>query len=89
MRKKLTGIVLRDGSDKTRVVEVHRTFRHPKYDKVVRVARKIHCHDEKNISVKGDRVVLMESRPFSKLKRWVILGVEKGQPQIKKGSTPG
>ncbi len=77
MRKKLTGVVLKDGSDKTRVVEVRRTFGHFKYDKVIRTARKIHCHDEKNISVKGDRVVLMESRPFSKLKKWVVLSVVK------------
>jgi len=77
MRRKLTGIVLSDVDDKTRIVEVKRTFRHRKYNKVIKSARKFHCHDEKNISAKGDKVVLMESRPFSKLKRWVVLSVEK------------
>ena len=77
MRKTLTGIVVSDRNDKTRIVTIDRTFSHAKYTKVIKKTKKLHCHDEKNVSVKGDKVVISESRPFSKLKRWVVIKVEK------------
>ena len=77
MRKKVIGTVLSDKNDKTRIVSVPRTYVHPKYSTVIKVRKKIHCHDEKNISSKGDSVVVMESRPFSKLKRWVVVAGKK------------
>ncbi|MCD6412536.1 MAG: 30S ribosomal protein S17 [Elusimicrobia bacterium] len=75
MRKKLTGVVLSDKNRKTRIVVVDRLVRHHRYKKSVRVRRKFHCHDEKEISRAGDSVVIVETRPMSKLKRWAILQV--------------
>ena len=77
MRKKLTGMVISGRNDKTRIVSVEKTYAHPKYGKIMKSARKLHCHDEKNISAEGNKVVIMESKPYSKLKRWVVVKVEK------------
>jgi len=75
MRKKLVGIVLRDKTPKTRIVEIVRFVMHPRYKKFLKRSRKFHCHDEKNISKAGDRVVIEEARPISKLKRWKVVKV--------------
>ncbi len=75
MRKKLTGIVLSDKNKKTRIVVVERMVRHPRYKKNILVRKKFHCHDEKEISKSGDKVVIVETRPMSKLKRWAVLNV--------------
>ncbi len=77
MRKKLKGIVINDKNDKTRVVEIKKVFVHQKYDKVMKRSKKLHCHDEKNISVQGDTVVITETKPMSKMKRWTVIGVVK------------
>ena len=60
---------------KTRVVEVDRVFRHPRYDRVVRVSKRLKAHDESNESHVGDRVVIEETRPLSKEKRWRIRAI--------------
>ncbi|MBI4638456.1 MAG: 30S ribosomal protein S17 [Candidatus Rokubacteria bacterium] len=57
---------------KTRVVKIERVYRHPRYQRVVRVAKKLKAHDEANESRVGDRVLVEESRPLSKEKRWRI-----------------
>ena len=57
---------------KTRVVKVERVFRHPQYQRVVRRSEKFKAHDEGNESKLGDRVVIEETRPISKDKRWRI-----------------
>jgi small subunit ribosomal protein S17 len=57
---------------KTRVVKVERVFRHPRYERVVRVSKKLKAHDEGNESRVGDRVLIEETRPLSKEKRWRI-----------------
>lgn len=76
-RKILKGVVVSDKRDKTRTVLVMRTFRHPLYHKVIRRSKKYHAHDEKNHARMGDRVIIRESRPLSRLKRWRIMEVLK------------
>ncbi|GHT44924.1 30S ribosomal protein S17 [Endomicrobiia bacterium] len=74
-RKCRTGIVVSDKADKTRLVSVGRTYRHSLYGRVLRSKSKFAVHDEKNISHLGDTVTIMESRPFSRTKRWVLVEV--------------
>ncbi len=57
---------------KTRVVKIARVFGHPRYERVVRVSKKLKAHDETNESRVGDRVLIEETRPTSKEKRWRI-----------------
>ena len=71
-RRRLTGKVLSNKMDKTVVVRVDRSYRHPLYGKVVRSHKKYMAHDEKNECEIGDTVVLVESRPLSRHKRWVV-----------------
>jgi small subunit ribosomal protein S17 len=77
MRKFQTGVVTSDKMDKTRIVEVIRSFRHSLYSKVLKRRKKFYAHDEKNESHVGDMVKLMETRPTSKLKRWSLVEVVK------------
>jgi small subunit ribosomal protein S17 len=60
---------------KTRVVRVERVYRHPRYERVVRRARKVKAHDERNESRVGDRVLIEETRPLSRDKRWRIRAI--------------
>ena len=76
-RKFLEGIVISDKMQKTRVVQVKWVTKHAKYKKLVRRASKYKAHDEKNETKTGDVVRIMETRPLSKDKRWVILNVVK------------
>ncbi|MCB9720696.1 MAG: 30S ribosomal protein S17 [Candidatus Omnitrophica bacterium] len=71
-RRFLQGTVVSDKMDKTRVVQIRSSIKHPKYHKIVRVANKFKAHDEKNESKIGDVVQIMETRPLSKDKRWII-----------------
>lgn len=71
-RKIMTGIVVSDKAQKTRIVAVERTTKHPAYGRVIRVKSNFAVHDEKNESKTGDRVSIMEARPMSKTKRWVL-----------------
>ncbi len=71
-RKRLVGVVTSDKMDKTVVVLVERQYRHPLYKKVVRSTKKYLAHDEENACRVGDRVVILESRPMSRRKRWVV-----------------
>lgn len=71
----LRGVVVSDKADKTITVEVTRTVRHPKYNKFIKRRAKYHAHDEKNDAHIGDTVVIVESRPLSKLKRWRLRSV--------------
>lgn len=71
-RKRLVGRVVSDKMQKTVVVQVERTRRHPLYGKVVRVRKKYYAHDEENSCRTGDLVRIVESRPLSRLKRWVV-----------------
>jgi len=72
-KKILDGKVIRDQNDKTVVVMVKRRYIHPYFKKVITSSRKYHVHDEKNKFKNGDQVQIIESKPFSKKKRWEIL----------------
>lgn len=74
-KKRLEGVVISDKMDKTIVVQVERTSRHPLYGKVIRRHKKYHVHDERNECAIGDRVLILESRPLSKKKRWVVTDI--------------
>lgn len=73
-RKLKTGVVLSTKMQKTVVVRVERTFRHPVYGKVIKGAKKYYAHNEQSSLLKeGDTVTIVESRPISKMKRWRIV----------------
>ena len=71
-RKRLVGKVVSNKMDKTVVVSVERRVRHPRYGKVVRRVKKYKAHDEENTCRVGDLVRIVESRPLSREKRWVV-----------------
>lgn len=71
-RKTLTGLVISDKMDKTVVVMVNRLVLHPIYKKYVRKRKKVKAHDEKNECRVGDKVLLIETRPLSREKRWRV-----------------
>ena len=72
-KKILKGTVIRDKNDKTIIVSVKRKFSHPFYDKVMTSSKKYHAHDENNKFKIGDKVEIIESKPFSKKKRWEVI----------------
>jgi len=72
-KKTLTGIVVSDRMDKTVVVEVERIVQHPSYKKYVHGKKKYMVHDEENECKIGDKVLIIESRPLSRRKRWRIV----------------
>ena len=71
-RKRLTGRVTSDKMDKTIVVEVERLQRHRLYGKVLKSTKKYMAHDEENACRIGDLVRIVESRPLSRRKHWVV-----------------
>lgn len=81
MRKTLEGVVVSDKMNKTRVVRVSRSVRHPFYEKVMKKSKKFHAHDENNEARAGDVVEITSTRPLSKLKRWRIVRVVKAAPK--------
>ena len=82
-RKERLGRVVSDKMDKTIVVKVERRFAHPRYKKVVRSFNKFYAHDEKNEAKAGDTVLIEETRPLSKLKRWRLTKVvERGEQTV-------
>jgi small subunit ribosomal protein S17 len=66
------GVVVSDKMDKTVVVAVHRLVKHPRYGKYVKRRTHFKAHDEKNDCSVGDRVVIAETRPLSRDKRWRV-----------------
>lgn len=75
IRKRVVGIVESDKMQKTRVVSVTEQRRHPKYGKYLKRTQTFHVHDEKNESKAGDRVLIIETRPLSRTKRWRLMQV--------------
>ena len=69
----LKGKVVSCNNNKTIVVEVIRTVQHKLYKKIIKRNKKFHAHDENNNCSVGENVTIQESRPISKLKRWVVL----------------
>jgi small subunit ribosomal protein S17 len=70
-RRRITGFVTSNAMQKTVVVEISRTYRHPLYNKVVNSRKRVMAHDELGCQV-GDQVQIVESRPISKNKCWVV-----------------
>ncbi len=75
MRKVRVGTVVSDRMDKTVVVAVERTIRHPLYKRTIKRTTKFMAHDEENQAKVGDKVRLMETRPLSKRKRWRVVEI--------------
>ena len=76
-RKILTGVVVSDKPNKTITVEVVRKFQHPLLKKVIKSKKKYSVHDEDNKFKNGDKVRIIESKPFSKTKKFQVLGDNK------------
>ena len=72
-RRTLVGRVVSSKMDKTVVVEVRRTVKHRKYRKYVSRRKTYACHDEENACQINDEVVIQESRPLSRTKRWIVI----------------
>ena len=72
-KKILKGVITSAKNNKTIVVQVTRKFKHPFYEKVIKRTKKYHAHDETNKFKEGEKVSIIESRPFSKKKTWEVL----------------
>ena len=75
-RKQLIGTILSDKMDKTVSVKVARKVPHPVYKKFINKTKKYYAHDPQNLCSKGDTVVIEESKPLSRLKRWRVLKIQ-------------
>ena len=69
----LSGVVVSSNSNKTIVVDVTRRIKHKLYKKIIRQTKKYHAHDEKNEFSIGDTVSIIESKPISKTKKWIVI----------------
>jgi small subunit ribosomal protein S17 len=78
-RKRIVGVVVSSSMDKTVVVEVEKISRHRQYKKYVRTKKHYKAHDEENRCRTGDRVLILETKPLSKEKRWVVKEIVKQQ----------
>jgi len=97
-RRRLAGRVVSDKMDKTIVVVVERSKRHPLYGKVIKIRKRYMAHDADNACRAGDLVTIVESRPLSKHKRWAVeaileraaflAGLETGQERATTGEQP-
>jgi len=81
-KRVLQGTVVSDKNDKTVVVRVERRYTHPMMQKTVRQSKKYKAHDENNEAKVGDRVAIVESRPLSRRKRWIVTRVVAKAPQV-------
>ncbi len=73
-KRVLQGVVVSDKQEKTIVVKVERRFTHPLLKKTVRRSKNYHAHDETRAHKVGDVVSIEETRPISRLKRWIVVG---------------
>ena len=76
-KRQLTGEVVSDKATKTLVVRVERRTMHPKYSKFVTTSKKYHAHDENEQASVGQVVTIVESKPYSRLKRWELVSIVK------------
>ena len=74
-KRKLEGVVVSATNDKTIVVNVVRRFKHRTYSKFVNKSKKYHAHDVENKAQVGDKVTIIESKPYSKLKKWELVAI--------------
>lgn len=86
-RRTVVGEVTSDKMNKTRRVEIPRLEKHPQYGKYIRRRTICHVHDEKNESHLGDKVEIVECRPYSKLKRWRLIRVVTKVPRVEDTTT--
>ncbi|MGD9308687.1 MAG: 30S ribosomal protein S17 [Desulfosarcina sp.] len=75
IKRQLIGTVVSDKMDQTAVVQVERLVKHPLYKKYIRRRNKFAAHDKDNSCNIGDKVMITESRPISKLKRWRVTDI--------------
>ena len=75
LRKTRTGVVVSDKMDKTIVVEIRTRVKHPLYGKIMNRTKRFKAHDEENQCGIGDTVLVMETRPLSKDKRWRLVEI--------------
>ncbi len=75
LRKTRVGIVVSDKMEKSIVVMTTTRVPHPKFGKIIKQTAKFHAHDEKNEAKVGDRVVIAETRPLSRMKRWRLIEI--------------
>ena len=74
----LSGTVVSSNNNKTITVKVTRRIKHKLYKKIISLSKKYHAHDEDNIYKVGDIVQIIESKPISKLKSWVVINEAQG-----------
>ena len=74
-KRSLEGVVVSSKNDKTIVVSTTRKFKHSKYSKFIKETKKFHAHDMNNSAKVGDKVTIIESKPYSKLKKWELVKV--------------
>ena len=72
----LSGVICKATNKNTVVVQVERTFKHPIYKKYIKRSKKYHAHDETDALKVGDKVMIEETRPISKLKTWKVISKE-------------
>ncbi len=82
LRKERSGVVVSDKMEKTVVVSIERRVLHPRYKKVLKRRTKVKAHDETNQCHVGDRVLIVESRPLSRDKRWRVSKVIERAPSV-------
>ena len=75
-KRVLQGVVISSKADKTVTVKVERKFKHPIYKKFLKVSKKYAAHDSENKYQEGDKVSIIESRPISKTKTWMVVNWE-------------
>jgi len=81
IKRKLEGVVVSDKMQKTVVVKIERFKRHPLYHKVMRASKRFKAHDENNECKVGDVVIIEQTRPLSKEKRWKVVQIVKRAQQ--------
>jgi small subunit ribosomal protein S17 len=81
-RKKIVGVVIKNKMDKTVVVEVSRSLKHSMYHKYINLKKRYKAHDEENVCSIGDKVLMVETRPLSKEKRWMVKEIIKKEEPI-------
>jgi len=87
-RKERSAVVVSHNMRKTIVVKVERRVRHPVYGKEMKLVKKYFVHDEKDEAKVGDRVVIAETRPLSKLKRWRLVSVVRPATSMPRQAEP-
>jgi small subunit ribosomal protein S17 len=82
IRKREIGIVVSDKMDKTITIQVERKIQHPIYKKYIKRYTTYKAHDEENACKAGDKVMIVESRPLSKTKRWTVKQIIEKAPEV-------